>query len=372
MIVFICLVSGVFIFYFIFILRSSIFLAKTKTNLPQPSIEDTEVSVVVPFRNEVKNLPALIQSFSALEYSRGKLEFILIDDHSKDGSYQLVSGLIKTRKNFKLLKSEGKPGKKNALYFGIKNSLFENIIITDADCVHQKYWLRFMIPLLAEKDMLLVFGGVRINAQSTLFARFQALEFLSLVGVGAASFMSGNPIMCNAANLAFKKALFLEAFSYLHPAHPSGDDIFLLSFTRKNYPQKIAYCPNKEAIVTTNPVSGIWKFFSQRMRWASKSVYYDDFNMILLALLVFLSSLFSILLPVFSFANAQYFSIFLILISLKAVIDYTFLRIAALKTGQEKLLRLFIFSSLVHPFYIMISAFGGFFVNFMRKLNRHE
>ncbi|MFZ9848246.1 MAG: glycosyltransferase, partial [Flavobacteriales bacterium] len=44
------------------------------------------VSIVVPFRNEEKNLPACIASLKKLDYPRDLYEIIFVNDHSTDAS----------------------------------------------------------------------------------------------------------------------------------------------------------------------------------------------------------------------------------------------------------------------------------------------
>ena len=44
------------------------------------------VTVVVPFRNEEKNLPACIASLKKLDYPKELLEIIFVNDHSTDAS----------------------------------------------------------------------------------------------------------------------------------------------------------------------------------------------------------------------------------------------------------------------------------------------
>ena len=366
MIFFICLVVSVFILYFIIIGISSWILSGAEENAAFNLHADEAVSVIIPFRNEMENLSGLIHSLSEVIYNPDKVEFILVDDHSEDGSCLLVSRLIQNKNNFRLLKSTGVPGKKYALLFAVQNSTYENIITSDADCVHQKFWLKHMMSAMINRDLVLLSGGVKYKDQNGFLFRFQALDFLSLVGMGAASILAGKAVMCNAANMAFKKTLFLDSFKHLHPEHPSGDDIFLLNFAKKNYPDKIAYCESKDAMVITSALPSFKKFFRQRIRWASKSIYYNDLSMIVLASVVFLCALFSLLLPLLSFINILYFYIFLALFSLKSLFDYIFLRIAAKKTEQTGLLRLYILSALVYPFYIFISATGGFFFNMKR------
>ncbi|MDZ7848007.1 MAG: glycosyltransferase [Owenweeksia sp.] len=46
--------------------------------------------MVVPYRNEEKNLPNLLEDLCRLQYPGQALEVVLVDDHSDDGSSQLA------------------------------------------------------------------------------------------------------------------------------------------------------------------------------------------------------------------------------------------------------------------------------------------
>src|SRR6476620_10975048 len=58
---------------------------KIKTFEPTESHPENRFSIVVPFRNEAKNLPALLESLSNLKYPTTHFEVILVDDESTDG-----------------------------------------------------------------------------------------------------------------------------------------------------------------------------------------------------------------------------------------------------------------------------------------------
>ena len=51
-------------------------------------------------------------------------------------------------------------------------------------------------------------------ADKSLLSRLQAMEFTSLAASTAAAIGIGHPILCNGANLAFRKSAFLEVGGY--------------------------------------------------------------------------------------------------------------------------------------------------------------
>ncbi|MEO5983872.1 MAG: glycosyltransferase, partial [Ferruginibacter sp.] len=49
------------------------------------------ISVIIPARNEERNLPVLLESLYAQTYSKDCFEVILVDDFSEDNSAGIVS-----------------------------------------------------------------------------------------------------------------------------------------------------------------------------------------------------------------------------------------------------------------------------------------
>ena len=66
----------------------------------------TKFTVIVPFRNEAKQLPFLLASIIELNYLKDKFEFIFVDDESSDESVKLIEDFLKTFQNgSKLIKN---------------------------------------------------------------------------------------------------------------------------------------------------------------------------------------------------------------------------------------------------------------------------
>jgi glycosyltransferase involved in cell wall biosynthesis len=103
-------------------------------------ITDTEisdfVSVIVPLRNEEKNVADLIENLCS-QTSLANVEFIILDDNSDDSTFELVKAAIEKRPNFRLIQGEPLPdgwiGKVWALYQLEAHSNGEIIVSVDAD-----------------------------------------------------------------------------------------------------------------------------------------------------------------------------------------------------------------------------------------------
>ena len=84
-------IFGLVLFVYLLTIAQLIYgFGKIKTYVPSGKIPKTYFSIVVPFRNEAKNLPDLLDSFKRLNYPVDLFEIILVDDFSEDHSQKLI------------------------------------------------------------------------------------------------------------------------------------------------------------------------------------------------------------------------------------------------------------------------------------------
>lgn len=168
--------------------------------------------------------------------------------------------------------------------------------------------------------------------------------------------------MCNGANLLFEKELFKK--SNLQNQYASGDDMFLMLQAKQKDKKSIHFIKSTDAIVYTNPSFSLKSFLNQRLRWASKSKAYRDFDIVFTAIAVFLINLSLIAALAFSAFNKLYLKIFILLFIIKSIADLLLLIPTCRFFKQQKILWLFLPLQIIYPFYILISAVGGWFGNF--------
>lgn len=239
------------------------------------------VSVVVPVRNEANNLPHLLSDLLQQRYD--DFEVIVVDDHSTDNTVAVIENLNPA--TIRIIKNSGN-GKKSAIATGIALAQGEIIVTTDADCRVHKHWLAGVNAAFSSDKIKMVMGAVSIAESKNIFARMQQLELASLMGTSAASLQLGFPTMCNGANLAFRRQVFLDVNGYdgnLHIA--SGDDEFLMRKIHARYPDSLAYNPSDPVITLSQSTPSL--FFQQRLRWASKWKFNSSIATRALAVFVF-------------------------------------------------------------------------------------
>jgi len=259
----------------------------------------TFFSILIPFRNELENLPQLLVSLSELDYPQNLFRIFLIDDDSVDESKIVCLELVKSLnlKNVQVLDNENLAisPKKSAILTALKYIESGYVLSTDADCLFTKNWLKHFDQTVQKTKADLVAGPVRIAEQGSFWEKFQVLDLMSLQVIGLGSFKAKNALMCNAANLAYhvKTLKDLDAFGG-HQHHISGDDIFTLE-AFQNAGKIIKAIVHQDAVVWTKAETNFNDIAQQRVRWASKAKHYQNRSLIALGVLVFLTNIILVL-----------------------------------------------------------------------------
>jgi cellulose synthase/poly-beta-1,6-N-acetylglucosamine synthase-like glycosyltransferase len=328
---------------------------------------DVKVSVIVPVKNEERNLARLLDALNLQKYPREYFEVIIVNDHSTDSCNSVVQSKIAggTFPNLKLIDSasQGVPsGKKHALELGIGQARFNYVVTTDADCILGRHWLQTIGSFIEKEAPDMIIGPVSLIPGNSFFSQMQALEFMSLTGstVGAAAL--GKPIMCNGANLVFKKDIFCKVRGYVgNQKIASGDDMFLLHKFKKFEGIKISTMKSHGAMVFAKTEPTLAGFLKQRGRWSGKFHAYNDAFTILSGVLVAGVNLLiagGLLAGVFSF---RFFSAALILLIFKCIMDFPMMWLVTGFLGKRHLLWLYPALSLAYPFYVIAAIAKGLF-----------
>ena len=343
---------------------------KTPVYIPKNGLKRSRISVIVAFRDEVKSIQNLIHDLENQIYP-SDYEVIMVDDHSSDGSFELVESLVQQKPFFKLIKSQG-VGKKVALSEGIGISSGEFIITTDADCRVGENWLETIALFYDEKEPDMILGPVVPLKADSFFSRMVALEYFSLVGSTCGAAGIKHPIMSNGANMAFRTDNNRSGSNPNHIENPSGDDIFQMLNLKQAENAKINFLKSNSATVSTQMPSNLSELWQQRIRWVSKSKYYNDFDIIASSLIVWLMGIIMTLSLIGGIFHPKYFIIFLFLFLLKSIPDYLLLSKVLKFFKRHELIRYFIPLQLIYPLYVTFTGiFGLIFVKFRWKNRKY-
>ena len=342
---------------------------KLKDFVPDENIEGFKMpflSIVIPARNEAENIPGLMKSLKDQDYPTSHFEIILIDDHSTDQTVE--SAKTAEAPNLIIISAGGEANmssKKKAIAAGVNQAKGELLICTDADCIPPPKWLSTIAKFYSTKEASFIAAPVAYHFKHTPLQLLQAVDFLTLQGITAASVSAQFHTMCNGANLAYTKKAFLSVggFEGIDKV-ASGDDMLLMHKIWKQEPGKVFYLKNQDVIVTTQPML-TWKdFIQQRIRWASKTAYYDDKRVFWTLVLIYFVNIIFFVLLIGGFWNGMFWVAAILYWVIKTLIEAPFVASVASFYNQHGLMKYFFFLQPLHIAYTvsigLLSQIGNY------------
>lgn len=335
----------------------------------------TKFSVIVPFRNEEKNLPALLESISKLNYPRNMFEIILVDDASEDGSVEVINQFANVNINYERCDQviisnirTTKSPKKDAITLAISKSKYDWIVTTDADCVLPKFWLDSFDEFIQTQHPEMIVAPVTYSKFNTFLNRFQLLDILSLQGSTIGGFGIGKGFLCNGANLAYTKQIFQSVNGFEGNNNVgSGDDIFMLEKIAKLNPEKVQFIKCEKSIVTTLPQPSMDALISQRVRWAAKTGSYQNLFAKLVGIIVFLMNGGLMVFGMMTLAGIIKLNILLYVLVIKFGIDFLLIYKSANFMNQKDVMKSYFFAFIFYPFFSVYVVFSSVFKGYKWK-----
>lgn len=324
------------------------------------------VSLVIAVRNEINNLRSLEACLSVIDYPQDKLEIILVDDHSDDGSLDIMKQFdLCNLKVFSLPQNE--EGKKAAIAMGVTYSEGDVVLCTDADCSFKPQWVQTMVSYYIEKSPDIVFGGVNYSKTNTVWQQLMALEFSSLVACGAGAAGFGSAIYNNAANVLYRGGFIRENLQWMEKNIASGDDVLFLQNAKKENGVKIDYIKSDDVWVTTDPPENFSAFLSQRIRWASKGRNYTDILAKVTGYVVFFTNLLLLSFLVLAIGFPPISIWFFIGFIVKITFDFVILSLYLISCNRFSLMKWFVLVELGYVIYAPVVGLMSRFLKYKWK-----
>ncbi len=144
----------------------------------RPTFSDPLLSVVMPVFNESHTVERIIDRVLAVPL---RLELIVIDDGSTDGTRERLTALQRNHK-FKLIVNDRNMGKGFALRCGFKEINGDVVIIQDADLEYSPEEIPRLIEPIAQGRADVVYGSRFLGTQRVfLFWHYLGNRFLTFV-----------------------------------------------------------------------------------------------------------------------------------------------------------------------------------------------
>lgn len=334
---------------------------------PKPVGGHTRVTIIIPARNEENNIGRCLESIVQQTYPASLMEVIVADDFSTDGTAQIVRNINLPRIRLLELKShvnehETNSFKKKGIELAIQHSSGELIITTDADCTAPPEWIETIVSFYEQTHAAFIAAPVNISNRSRFVEIFQSVDFMTLQGITGAAVSRKMHQMCNGANLAYTREAFnqVDGFSGIDDI-ASGDDLLLMHKIFTAFPTGVYYLKSKQAIVSTLPMTSWRAFFSQRIRWASKTTRYKDRKMFWTLFGVYFLNVACLLLIILCFVIKGYFAWIAVFLLVKVIAELNFLFPVAKFFRKKKMLWWF---PLLQPFHIVYTVIAGWLGTF--------
>ena len=319
-----------------------------------------EVSIVIAARDEADRIDGLLNDLSNQSYSF--LEIIVVDDHSTDGTGQVVKNWCQKDCRYKLISLEGTEGKKAALAKGISNSDGEIILTTDADCRVGIDWVSAMVQYFTpEVGFVVGFSQLKMH-MSNLRSSFETIDFLGLMACIWGSCGQGYPMAASGQNIAFRKCVYEEVGGYTDVMHRiSGDDVLFMQKVRASRNWLISFADSEKAYVT-HPCSSSWlSLVNQRTRWASNAplmLRMAPFFFIYL-LVAYLINFLSLALPILYLIGKFPLWIIIVMLFFKWVAEWMIFRRISKLVGMSELKKFWPFWVVLQPLCVVLVGLMG-------------
>ncbi len=140
-----------------------------------------QVSVVIPAYNEEKTIAETMESVLGLNYPSSRLQLIVVNDGSKDGTLKEIKKVIKAHPGRDILcldqKNQGKAKSLNDALAILKGEYFACL---DADSFVDKETLKKMVFMFQKGDpkLAIVTPAMRIKEPNNLIQKFQRVEYI--------------------------------------------------------------------------------------------------------------------------------------------------------------------------------------------------
>ena len=189
-----------------------------------------DLSIVIPFYNEEDSIEplynAVIEAMSKLDYT---FELILVDDGSKDKTFENGIALAKKDSRVKIVKLKSNYGQTTGLHAGFQNATGKYIVTMDGDLQNDPSDIGNMMEKLGEGSDICL--GWRKDRQDDQFTRLLP----SKIANGLVRTVTGIPVKDNGCAIRSYKAETINKFpmySEMHRLLPVINALTGASFTQ--------------------------------------------------------------------------------------------------------------------------------------------
>lgn len=232
------------------------------------------VTIVVPARNEARNLPRLLLSFQQLDYPSDLLDLVIVNDASTDDTRAIAEQLASSLP-FRVTivdashdSSETLPATKTLpLAQGLDVAQGEFVLMTDGDCVVPRDWVRGLIAEFGEGVGMVCGMTLPDHSEGNYITKLEAVDWGLLLGVCCSMTRLGVPLALIGNNYAVRRLAYQDIGTFRQIKFNRIDDIALFRAVAESQRWRIAFALSPRSMNTTLPSGGFFDILKQRYRW---------------------------------------------------------------------------------------------------------
>ena len=263
-----------------FILISKIIVTFVSRLRPKPSYDslyNPKITIMIPAHNEEKGIENAINSILGAEYNNK--EIIVIDDGSKDNTYQIAKKYSDQNLLKLIHRDEASGSKATALNYGSAYATGDLILCMDGDTVIEPQALHRIVGHFKDDDVVAVAGNVRIAGGDpgpdnlpvhNLLTKLQSYEYIVAMELGrrfsTLGFTTIVAIISGAFGV-FRKNVFESVGKYDKDTITEDFDLTLKMLKRKDSSKNSVKFLG-DAVAWTYCPSKLSSWIKQRERWA--------------------------------------------------------------------------------------------------------
>ncbi|MDO8566882.1 MAG: glycosyltransferase [bacterium] len=226
------------------------------------SASTPSVAVIVPCWNEAATVAATCDSLLALEYPKDKLEIILVNDGSTDGTQEAMTRFVGHPQIRIIHKENG--GKHTALNAGIAATRAELVGCLDADSFVETDALKEIVACFDNPRVVAATAAMSIHQPKNILQHMQNAEYTFGITLRHA-FASVNGLYVTPGPFSFYRRDIIDKLGGFSYGHQTEDMEMALRIQHAGY--KIENAPR--ARVYTKAPATVMKLVNQRTRWIS-------------------------------------------------------------------------------------------------------
>jgi chlorobactene glucosyltransferase len=224
--------------WYFFILASANILEMRRCTCAPELTGGPLVSVLIPARNEEKNIQRCLRFLENQSYQN--YEILVIDDNSKDGTWAIMEGMARENPRIRIYRGAPLPGdwygKPYALQQLSREARGEILIFTDADTEHRFHSISWTVTNMRKSGADLISGYVGQTLLS-FGERITVPLMFFLTGFIIPLFMSrytriGFFSSAVGQYIAIKKEVFLRIGGFTHIRKKTSEDVYLARYVK--------------------------------------------------------------------------------------------------------------------------------------------